>query len=1285
MPLLNSVCLFCYRDSSSLPFEVNGNSDAGLKGKGNLDKFVELAQRWLETNLPLHSNGNGGKEEEKQEPKAKEGFAACENCLFAVNSFCKLYHEWKCLELEVEWRLSKLCNVIKQADRVRSRKQRLETNFKGSEEGRKFIENVTKFRTEFKRKCAQSYLKSSPRVVLTRINGSRHTKTVTKQETPFNNVEHQILFDTSTQELCLAWISTFVAVLLLGNWDQESTGAIQNNCDLQIFDSDDAEVVAPQLKDERSEFPSPCEISSLSELEDEADCSPNQIVSLVTLENETKLDIGSDWRRFETDTPSFSPTLVNTKPKKRKYVQSPSGKPKRKLRRRELRKNSALFKCFRCNRNFTCLNHLHRHRRSFTHTSVMQNVITKRGGALRKGKSNLREFQITATSTSINDMNLGILRPLQMTYKQNVNQNDEDTDTDNRGRSFNEDEAGSSECEDGSSTESDSSSSSSEELSSDCSASSMPITKQTKRRPKFKKLEHSFVCSVSPCQESFKFEEELELHNKYHGCFLCSFCNETSNYAPDLARHELSHSEREIAGRNKERRDKNKKYYCSRCNYAAYGWQNYVNHHLTNHLNLPSQKSMCQICKEWLCKSGLKRHLFAYHKDSESRNKCNECSAYFDKPHQLYDHKRKKHFPIKKELLYFCDVESCKKVFSKEPDLKSHKRLHENCSICQRTLLAEKQDLHFQSHHDTSNVDPKEIKKCSKCPAYFLKEIQLRYHVKKLHPPPPKPFPCEMDSCSETFDFEEEFEAHKKQHGNFPCKYCSVVKTYAPNLAVHESSHSQRKGKSSIKWHCSRCEFRCRQKNRHVSHFLTRHFKLPQLIVCRICRKSVGKASLPKHIRLCHRSETEGLDPSLVQNCEQCPAYFLKKHQLTAHIKQIHDKKISATIPIPVNFQSSTKIQCDAPVKCQKLFKTMEQLENHRKLHGTFPCSTCNDVFEYAPKLALHEATHTSFLPGGFKTNFRRVKTFSCPACKIDIVGEPRYINHYLVTHMNLPPEGITCLNCGDSFQSHVKLAWHQSLYHKTDGENSTIAKCDQCSATFGTKFYLSLHKQKLHGEREIKFTCVDCGRKLCNARSLRKHRILVHKMREADFPIPCDVPGCERRFERELDLGWHKLNVHESKDKDKDNSWICQECGKIYSAKSTLTRHMQHHLTITPKKKFLKLYVCEKCGKVFKSQPRLDEHQWSHKDPESWKFSCLVCGKKSPTKTSLMNHIAIHTNEKPYICEFCGEEYAHGHNLRNHRNSKHNVNEYPKKRNIVNGYVSKKGQKLLPRIRLHK
>ncbi len=103
----------------------------------------------------------------------------------------------------------------------------------------------------------------------------------------------------------------------------------------------------------------------------------------------------------------------------------------------------------------------------------------------------------------------------------------------------------------------------------------------------------------------------------------------------------------------------------------------------------------------------------------------------------------------------------------------------------------------------------------------------------------------------------------------------------------------------------------------------------------------------------------------------------------------------------------------------------------------------------------------------------------------------------------------------------------------------------------------------------------------------------------------------------------------------------MCSECGKICKSWEQLTIHQNnvHH-----ERKF----VCQESGKSCKSRKYLSTHLEYHKGPDEWKWECEECGKRCIDKYKPKTHMNTHTKEKPWICQFCGEKYAHKHNWTN-------------------------------------
>lgn len=48
----------------------------------------------------------------------------CSDCLALTNEFCRVYHQIKCMELQLEWNLERIVQIIRKAGRVPSRVKR---------------------------------------------------------------------------------------------------------------------------------------------------------------------------------------------------------------------------------------------------------------------------------------------------------------------------------------------------------------------------------------------------------------------------------------------------------------------------------------------------------------------------------------------------------------------------------------------------------------------------------------------------------------------------------------------------------------------------------------------------------------------------------------------------------------------------------------------------------------------------------------------------------------------------------------------------------------------------------------------------------------------------------------------------------------------------------------------------------------------------------------------------------------------------------------------------------
>ncbi|KAJ1493849.1 hypothetical protein T484DRAFT_1928220 [Baffinella frigidus] len=102
----------------------------------------------------------------------------------------------------------------------------------------------------------------------------------------------------------------------------------------------------------------------------------------------------------------------------------------------------------------------------------------------------------------------------------------------------------------------------------------------------------------------------------------------------------------------------------------------------------------------------------------------------------------------------------------------------------------------------------------------------------------------------------------------------------------------------------------------------------------------------------------------------------------------------------------------------------------------------------------------------------------------------------------------------------------------------------------------------------------------------------------------------------------------------------VCETCGKTFSRRDHLTRHMRLHSGERP-------HVCETCGKAFFDSGNLAVHMRSHSGERP--YTCETCGKTFSHSGTLVVHMRTHSGDRPFACELCGKSFANSGNLTKH------------------------------------
>nr|XP_020140331.1 PR domain zinc finger protein 15 [Microcebus murinus] len=305
--------------------------------------------------------------------------------------------------------------------------------------------------------------------------------------------------------------------------------------------------------------------------------------------------------------------------------------------------------------------------------------------------------------------------------------------------------------------------------------------------------------------------------------------------------------------------------------------------------------------------------------------------------------------------------------------------------------------------------------------------------------------------------------------------------------------------------------------------------------------------------------------------------------------------------------------------------KLIKQLGEHKRV---YQCSICSKVFQNSSNLSRHVRSHGD-------------KLFKCEECAKLFSRKESLKQHVSYKHSRNEVDGEyrhRCGTCEKTFRIESALEFHNC---RTDDKTF---QCEMCFRFFSTNSNLSKHKKK-HGDK--KFAC-----EVCNKMFYRKDVMLDHQRRHLE--------GVRRVKREDLEAGGESLVRYKKEPSG------CPVCGKVFSCRSNMNKHLLTHGD--------KKYTCEICGRKFfrvdvlrdhihvhfKDIALMDDHQREEfigkigisseenddnsdesADSEPHKYSCKRCQLTFGRGKDYLKHIMDVHKEKGHGCSICNRRFA--------------------------------------------